>query len=184
MIKKPRRAAAAGAARTVGPLLPLSWPSSTVQTHFFKYEYFAIHLREDQGQRLPTLRGLPTRDTWVVPGHAAHQGLLTRSATNSYESTPRGSEGFGSPATAGCGQGAARVTPQATSPRARRPGCRARTARRGGAARRATCPLHICTRIGGISCGRLREEEELGGERHALDEDGRREAAAAWLGSG
>ena len=71
----------------------------------------------------------------VAPG-----SLLTRSTTNSYESTPRGSEGFGSPATAGCKQGAARVTPQATSPRARRPGCRARTARRGGAARRATCP--------------------------------------------
>ena len=33
--------------------------------------------------------------------------------------------------------------------------------------------------MGVISSGRLREEEELRGERHALDEDGRREAAAA-----
>ena len=106
--------------------------------------------------------GLPTRDTWVVPGHAAHQGLLTRSATNSYESTPRGSEGFGSPATAGCKQGAARVTPQATSPRARRPGCRARTARRGGAVDdHAHVYMYACMHMGAISSGRLREEEEL-----------------------
>ena len=134
----PRRAAAAGAARTVGQDLQY-------RPIFFLIRVFC-HPLEDQGQRLPTLRGLPTRDTWVVPvSRGPHQGLLTRSATNSYESTPRGSEGFGSPATAGCGQGAARVTPQATSPRARRPGCRARTARRGGAVDdRAHVYIYVC----------------------------------------
>ena len=62
-------------------------------------------------------------------------------------------------------------------------------ARRGGAVltltlTRARTRTLILTQTLPYPQPHLREEEELRGERHPLDEDGRREAAAAWLGSG